>query len=578
MMPVDVCILRSPPFPAADPGVAGVSHATAGWSAALLRTVIQPPSEAAAGRALSAAEQMVARRIGGRFWAPPVEHYADQTTVYCPGSIGEAEAMIGEGLFVGQAALAVLPQESWSQRAADLFRNAGVREVHVGDADPSSYLSHASLLHTGGDDERIVIALAAGGSVRLWSDGVLAGWGVTSDPATVAQKGRVDRSSFLHAVLIDAARYRNPFTGEAAEIEQTIDLLDFWRRQCDANRKLSVACGIALWKRKEIESFLWTGRREPLRFMQGSDAAVAVWPSRVPETLFENCTQAKVPLVQVEDGFIRSVGLGSGLHPPLSVVVDDLGIYYDPGQPSGLETLLASTAFDSALIARAEALIATIVASGISKYSSGRSSYTGLPDDRRVILVTGQVEDDRSVRLGGADVAGNLDLLRRARAAEPDAYIVFKPHPDVEAGHRKGRISDADALLHADLILRDVSMPALLDAVQAVHVWTSLAGFEALLRSKEVVTHGSPFFAGWGLTRDLGPILPRRGRRLTLAELVAGALILYPRYLDPVTHMPCSPETLIERMAQQGDARRTWLTEARRLQGRIRTRLAGAFA
>jgi capsular polysaccharide export protein len=75
-----------------------------------------------------------------------------------------------------------------------------------------------------------------------------------------------------------------------------------------------------------------------------------------------------------------------------------------------------------------------------------------------------------------------------------------------------------------------------------------LSGFEALLRGRRVVTHGRPFYAGWGLTEDRDPP-PRRGRRLSLDELVAAALILYPRYRDPVTGLPCPPEVLLERLA-----------------------------
>jgi capsular polysaccharide export protein len=183
------------------------------------------------------------------------------------------------------------------------------------------------------------------------------------------------------------------------------------------------------------------------------------------------------------------------------------------------------------------------------------------------VLVAGQVEDDRSVRLGGAGIRGALDLLARVRAAEPDAYILFKPHPDVEAGHRPGAVTDATALRFADGIVRDRTLPDLLASVDAVHVLTSLCGFEALLRGREVVVHGQPFYAGWGLTRDLAPP-PRRGRPLSLAELVAGALILYPHYRDPRTGLPCSPEILVSRLAE-GVAPPSALTQARQAQGRI---------
>lgn len=112
-------------------------------------------------------------------------------------------------------------------------------------------------------------------------------------------------------------------------------------------------------------------------------------------------------------------------------------------------------------------------------------------------------------------------------------------------------------------------MAALLDTVEAVHVWTSLAGFEALLRRREVFVHGQPFFAGWGLTQDLAGPLPRRTRRLSLMELVAGTLLVYPQYLDPVTKLPCTPELLISRMAQPSFQHQSLLTRVRALQGRV---------
>jgi capsular polysaccharide export protein len=335
-----------------------------------------------------------------------------------------------------------------------------------------------------------------------------------------------------------------------------------------------VACGVAWWKRARIAQFLASDTRGPLKFVddareavaQSSGGAIAVWPSRMPDGLE---SLAGDRLVRIEDGFIRSIGLGADLHPPLSIVVDRSGIYYDPSGPSDLETILASADFTPDLRARAEALIETIVTRGISKYASEVPPAASQARQQRTILVTGQVEDDQSVRRGGAGVAGNLDLLRRARAAEPKAYILFKPHPDVDAGHRHGHVPDAELLEHADEIVRGEAISSLLARVDGVHVLTSLTGFEALLRGLDVTVHGQPFYAGWGLTRDLAPPLARRTRTLALAELVAGTLILYPRYLDPVTEQICPPETLLQRFADGWKPRMTWLIRLRRLQGRI---------
>ncbi len=191
-----------------------------------------------------------------------------------------------------------------------------------------------------------------------------------------------------------------------------------------------------------------------------------------------------------------------------------------------------------------------------------------LPAGRRVVLVPGQVADDLSVRLGGGAIQSNLALLQAVRGAAPDAHILYKPHPDVDAGHRQGAIPDAQVLEIADGIVRGVPMAALISAVQEVHTLTSLTGFEALLRGRTVTCWGQPFYSGWGLTRDMAPML-RRTRQLTLPELAAGVLLLYPRYLDPVTGMPCPAEVLLDRLSDPALWRAGPLVRVRRAQGRV---------
>jgi capsular polysaccharide export protein len=211
-------------------------------------------------------------------------------------------------------------------------------------------------------------------------------------------------------------------------------------------------------------------------------------------------------LIRVEDGFVRSVGLGSDFLPPASLVFDSRGMYFDPSVRSDLEILLREAEFTPALVARARRLSAQLVTRGITKYNlAGTGPAIAVPSGRRKILVPGQVEDDLSIEFGGGDIRTNLALLAEARAANPDAYILYKPHPDVMAGHRKGAIPEAEARRFADAVVPDASTAALLDLVDELHTMTSLAGFEALLRGRRVVVYGRPFYAGWGLTIDQLP-------------------------------------------------------------------------
>jgi len=195
-----------------------------------------------------------------------------------------------------------------------------------------------------------------------------------------------------------------------------------------------------------------------------------------------------------------------------------------------------------------------------------------VPEGQRTLFVPGQVEDDRSVATGGAGIYRNIDLLQRVRTLNPDAFIIYKPHPDVDAGHRLGAIPDDEAMRYADHIVRGVSTAAIIPAVDEIHTLTSLAGFEALIRRRKVVVYGQPFYSGWGLTTDLAPV-ERRKRKLTLEELIAGSLVLYPRYFDPVTRLSCGPEILIERLSHPDLWRPGVLVVLRRLQGDLMRRL-----
>jgi capsular polysaccharide export protein len=249
-------------------------------------------------------------------------------------------------------------------------------------------------------------------------------------------------------------------------------------------------------------------------------------------------------IVRVEDGFLRSVGLGADLTRPLSWVLDDEGIYYDARTPSALERLFQECSFGQEELGRAAALRRRVVESGVTKYNLVQRAWTRPAGDRHVVLVPGQVETDASIAYGTVDIGTNVALLQAVRAARPRSWVVYKPHPDVVAGLRSTGVGEESALTFCDEVLPEASMHDLLQQVDEVHVLTSLAGFEALLRGKPVSCWGHPFYAGWGLTQDSHPH-PRRTRRLTLDQLVAGALLRYPVYVGTEGRR-CTPEDALD--------------------------------
>jgi len=262
--------------------------------------------------------------------------------------------------------------------------------------------------------------------------------------------------------------------------------------------------------------------------------------------------EKKIKLFRVEDGFVRSVSLGSDLTKAYSLVVDSCGIYFDPTKPSDLECLLNEYSYDEKLLERSRKLQKYILKNKISKYNIYQDknlTLEGLKKNQRVIMVPGQVEDDASI-IYGANGMSNLELLQESREGNLDAYIVYKPHPDVLSGNRKGDVERSVALQYCDSIITKASLDSVLELADEVHTMTSLVGFEALIRGKKVVTYGVPFYAGWGLTVDTKEIVGRVENR-TLDELFAATFILYPRYINPNTNRLCEVELLLSEIDKE---------------------------
>ena len=384
-------------------------------------------------------------------------------------------------------------------------------------------------------------AILAGHKPIVFGQPFYAGWGLTVDEMPIPRRQRrLTAAQLFLGAYVKYPVWFDPYMGKTCDISRVIDILESQSRAYREDRLGWIAHGIRLWKRPHFQAFF--GREKAVRF-RGSDPSRRhmVWASNSDN--FETVADA----TRVEDGFLRSVGLGAALTPPVSLSLDDQGIYYDPSRPSRLETLINATLMlTEDQQERVNALKRSIRDASISKYNLNSSTALPQRTDRNVILVVGQVEDDASIRKGTGKIRTNRALLTSAREANPDAEIWYKPHPDVEAGLRQGKVPDAS--LSADQVLTETDPIAALLAADEIWTMTSLLGFEALIHGKPVTCLGSPFYAGWGLTRDLGLEMPRRTTRPTLEALIHAALIDYPRYHDPVTGLPCPVEVAVERL------------------------------
>ncbi|MBF9045346.1 capsular polysaccharide biosynthesis protein [Rhodobacterales bacterium HKCCE4037] len=417
-------------------------------------------------------------------------------------------------------------------------------------------------------------AILAGHRPVVFGVPFYAGWGLTDDrrPVPARRQRKLTRAQLIAATLILYPTWYDPYRDRLGQVEDVIGALEAQVNAWRADRWGYRAIGMRSWKKGHLKQFFGRHGRldftdDPAQATRGK-ARVLVWAGRETPELNDHARAEDAVLLRVEDGFLRSRGLGAELVPPLSLVLDDLGIYYDPTRESRLELLIATAAtLPPARLDRAERLIGKLRRLGVTKYNLDGAPAPELPEGVHVILVPGQVEDDASIRLGAGDVNTNEELLRTARRLNPHAHIIYKPHPDVEAGLRPGALPDAVRKL-ADHVAENTGAEALLSVADRVVTMTSAMGFEALIRGIPVTTLGAPFYAGWGLTSDLGKVPDRRVARPSLAALVHASLIVYPRYLDPVTSLPCPVEVALDRLASgEGVPQKPSLRALAKLQG-----------
>ncbi|MEM9212540.1 MAG: capsular polysaccharide biosynthesis protein [Pseudomonadota bacterium] len=397
-------------------------------------------------------------------------------------------------------------------------------------------------------------AIFAGHRPHVFGGPFYAGRGLTHDhsPGQVARPP-VSPAMLYHAAYRCYTRYFDPyFNVETDDIRTSFTLAAGARHA--ALGGASVFWDMRLWKRPFLRRYLSRGKA---RFLKDRDAALRVarnkgravfaWAGKIDATDRKAAGAAGVPLIAVEDGFLRSRGLGATLVTPVSLCIDRTGIYFDATRASDCEAMIsASVDLPDILQDRALSVRERIVSAGLSKYNlDARSNLPDFPSGKEIILVPGQVEDDASIRLGCFGIRDNQALLRAVRRDFPNATLVYKPHPDVAAGLRDGKIADPDGC--ADIVTDVEDIAALFPHIDRVATMTSLSGFEAMLRDVPVTCYGVPFYAGWGLTDDRVETPERRNARPSLDQLVHAVLIDYPYYWDPVTQQPCAIETILDR-------------------------------
>ena len=381
-------------------------------------------------------------------------------------------------------------------------------------------------------------ALIHGCEVVSYGWNFYAGWGLTNDRGREPYPPRNKKHTLeelFQAAYIDYPHYYAPDSGEPCGLDKILDHIALQKKQWNEFQGSVVSYGANQWKRLLINTYV-KGPETKLKHVTmardiPNNSKVLLWGKQQAPELDASCS-----IIRIEDGFIRSNGLGAKLTFPLSWVFDDVGIYFDARSPSRLEHSLNTADYHSPQREEAKELRAFLCANKLTKYNLGIQQVT-LPaaaKGKKVILIPGQVDSDASIKYGSPKLKNNKELLEEVRAQQPDAYICYKPHPDLLSGARPDKPLWSGIENQVDHLVEQGDIISWIEAVDEVHTLTSTVGFEALMRNKPVFTYGLPFYAGWGLTVDWLDCERRTATR-TLEELVYAVLIEYPTYLNPKT-------------------------------------------
>ncbi|XEC95261.1 capsular polysaccharide biosynthesis protein [Paenibacillus tarimensis] len=403
-------------------------------------------------------------------------------------------------------------------------------------------------------------ALLMGKKVSTFGIPFYSSWGLTDDNKVCNRRTRLRtiREIFAAAYLL-YPKYINPVTGSPGDIMDVLRHIE--QQRSIAYSKSKIFCmHIPIWKKQFVRPFLQSETNE-IHFVHKfeqidrigfrKEDKLLVWGCKEKKNFSYQLQQREMQLWRIEDGFYRSVGLGSNFHTPWSIIIDKLGIYFNPRSENDLETLLNSRVFSNSDIIEAGKIWNTIIEFNLTKYNTDDSCALSieLMKDQKVIFIPGQVENDASIIMGCNDVKSIEELIEIVRFNNPDAYIIYKPHPDVVSKNRNGLIKNNNILKLCNKIEITSSSIDCINVADEVHTLTSQVGFEALLRRKEVYTYGGPFYAGWGLTKDTFQF-SRRTRTLSMEELIAGTLIYYTKYYNHDLNQPSDCRSVLRKLAR----------------------------
>lgn len=260
---------------------------------------------------------------------------------------------------------------------------------------------------------------------------------------------------------------------------------------------------------------------------------------------------SKAALALAEYGLISGIATPSKTPFKFSLMLDDIGIYFDTTKPSRTLRLLEEDSHlnGSDTCERVRAFIDYVFEHNIVKYNSAPYLELDASQDKHKILVIDQTKEDLAIMLGGCDRYSFKDMLEHALAQEK-CEIYLKLHPETVEGSKEAnfKLDALNAYSNLHIIRQNCNNMHLVKQMDEIYVMTSGAGLEGLMAGKKVRCFGQPFYSGWGITEDMHPI--SRCRTRSLEEIVESVFFRQTLWFDPKTHAECSPEQALQRLVE----------------------------
>jgi capsule polysaccharide export protein KpsC/LpsZ/FMN phosphatase YigB (HAD superfamily) len=277
------------------------------------------------------------------------------------------------------------------------------------------------------------------------------------------------------------------------------------------------------------------------------NAEIMIYNGRAHQYLLRFAKQHKIKISYLGLGFMQEL-MGYDINQaPFSFFLDTKNHPYDAASPSVLERVLAQHDFNK----NPRWLpFAKMMRYLLLQKIGVQSECESLDFEQEKIIVFGQHDFDLTLKFEAEHGLKTEVFIKNIISKHPEAKIYYLPALQELLTSQFSEKKDFLNQMDVDVLDPHQHWGVTLLQCCCAYTISSTMGLYALMAGIELNIMGQPFYAGWGMSVDHQHIA-RRQRQLTIDELLAGALIVYSRYHDPVSQRKMTPAQALQSVYHQ---------------------------